>query len=145
MIIIMLEISETFFTTLLVHCEAVHDLAGKCIVLRLSEELIQIEQQKLGHLQSVVVAKTTLQGVAHAVIVERFADHDNEAELLAKVRDVWPSAFEVRGEERLRGIGHYMLPKFCLVSSHLHVPGCNRAFECGFASRSSILSSFRVS
>ena len=86
----------------------------KCIVLNLSERPIQIEQQKLGHLQSVLVAHTALRGVALAVIVERFADHDNEVELLTKVREVWPSAFDVRVAERLRGIGHYMSPKFWL-------------------------------
>ncbi len=109
-----LEISEPFFTALLIRGEAVHDVTGKCIVLNLSEEPIQIQQQKLGHLQSVVVAHTALRGVALAVIVERFADYDNEAELLAKVREVWPSAFDVRGEERLRSIGHYMSPNVWL-------------------------------
>ena len=83
-------------------------------MLKLSEGPIQIEQQKLGHLQSVVVAHTALRGVALAVIVERFADHDNEVELLAKVREAWPSAFDVRVAERLRGIGQYMSPKFWL-------------------------------
>ena len=47
MIIIHLEISELFFTTLLVCCKTVHDVTGKCIVLRLSEEPTQIEQQNL--------------------------------------------------------------------------------------------------
>ena len=83
-------------------------------MLNLTEEPTQLEQQKLGHLQSVVVAHTALRGVANAVFVERFADHDNEVELLASVREVWPSAFDARGEERLRGIGHYMSPKVWL-------------------------------
>ena len=64
-----LEIFEPFFSTLLSQGEAVHDVTGKCIVLNHSEEPIQIEQQKLGHLQSVVVAHTALRGVANAVIV----------------------------------------------------------------------------
>ena len=50
----------------------------------------------------------------HTVIVERFTDQANDAELLAKVREVWPSAFDVRGEERLRGIGHCMSTKVWL-------------------------------
>ena len=109
-----LEISEPFFTTLLIQGEAVHDVTGKCIVLNPSEEPIQLEQQKLGHLQSVIVAHTALRGVAHAVIIEHFADLDNEAALLAKIREVWRSAFDVRGEERLRGIGHYISAKVWL-------------------------------
>ena len=40
-----------------------------------------------------------------------FADHEDEDALLARVREAWPSAFDVRGEERLRGIQHYMSPK----------------------------------
>ena len=83
-----LEISEPFFTTFLIQGEAIHDVTGKCIVLNLTEEPTQLEQQKLGHLQSVVVAHTALGGVANAVFVERFADHDNEVELLASVREV---------------------------------------------------------
>ena len=83
-------------------------------MLNLTEEPTQLEQQKLGHLQSVVVAHTALRGVANAVFVERFADHDNEVELLASVREVWHSSFDMRGEERLRGIGHYTSPKVWL-------------------------------
>ena len=33
---------------------------------------------------------------------------------MASVREVWPSAFDARGEESLRGIGHYMSPKVWL-------------------------------
>ena len=33
---------------------------------------------------------------------------------MASVREVWPSAFDPRSEERLRGIGHYMSPKVWL-------------------------------
>ena len=86
-------------------------MTGKTIALRLLWKPIQIGQQKLGHLHSAVVADTVLRGVLHTVIVERFTDQANDAELLAKVREVWPSAFDVRGEERLRGIGHCMSTK----------------------------------
>ena len=43
--------------------------------------------------------------------MERFADHADEAALFEQVKAAWPSAFEIRGEERLRGVSHYMSPK----------------------------------
>ena len=60
------------------------------------------------------MAKSTIYNLKHAVLVERFAEYDDEESLLAKVREEWPSAFKIRGEERLRGIGHYMSPKVWL-------------------------------
>ena len=84
---------------------------GKVILLNLSEEPVQVREQLLGHLQSAVVADLELRDVAHAVIVERFADHDDEDRLFSEVRRSWPSAFDVRQEERLRGVSHYMSPK----------------------------------
>ena len=88
---------------------------GKCILLNLSERPIQIQDQKLGHLQSVIVSDVDLISLEHAVLIERFADYPDENELLERVRATWPSAYEVRGEgQRLRGIGHYMSPKVWL-------------------------------
>jgi hypothetical protein len=109
-----LDISEPFFTTRVLEDEDSYTVNTKTIVLNLSEHPIKIEKQELRHLQSVVVAKSTIYNLKHAVLVERFAEYDDEESLLAKVREEWPSAFEIRGEERLRGIGHYMSPKVWL-------------------------------
>ena len=49
--------------------------------------------------------------VDRAVVVERFADYSDEAALMERLRSSWPSAFDVRQEERLKGISHYMSPK----------------------------------
>lgn len=106
-----LEIAEPFFTLRLVTDMDRYEIRGKVIVLNLSETPLGILDQRLGALQSVVVADVDLIDVAHAVVVERFADHPDEAAMMAEVRRTWPSAFDVRGEERLRGIGHYMSPK----------------------------------
>ena len=106
-----LDLAEPFFTVRIVTDSPVHRVAGKVILLNLSENPVQIRTQGLGHLQSTVVADIELRDVTHAVVVERFADHGDEAELLAKVRRSWPSAFDVRREERLRGVSHYMSPK----------------------------------
>ena len=103
-----LDISEPFFTTKVFQDEEGYQVCGKSILLNLSERPIQIQDQKLGHLQSVIVSDIDIIGLEHAVLIERFADYPNENELLERVRATWPSAYEVRGEERLRGIGHYL-------------------------------------
>ena len=112
MSIITLDISEPFFTTRVLENEDSYTVNTKTIVLNLSEHPIKIEKQELRHLQSVVVAKSTIYNLKHAVLVERFAEYDDEESLLAKVREEWPSAFEIRGEERLRGIGHICRLKY---------------------------------
>ena len=106
-----LDIAEPFFTIRIIRDEPAYQVSGKVILLNLSETPIAIRQQSLGHLQSVIVADVELGGLNHAVIVERFADYPDEAALFDQVKKIWPSAFDVRGEERLRGISHYMSPK----------------------------------
>ncbi len=106
-----LDLAEPFFTVRIVTDRPAHRVAGKAILLNLSERPVGIRRQRLGHLRSVVVRDVELRDAAHAVIVERFADHDDEGRLLADVRRSWASAFDVRREERLRGVSHYMSPK----------------------------------
>lgn len=106
-----LNIAEPFFTLRLIENEACYPIKGRSIVLNLSETPITIRQQTLGHLQSVILVGTMMENVDHAIIVERFADHPDQDALMAQIRETWPSAFKVRGEERLRGISHYMSPK----------------------------------
>lgn len=106
-----LDLAEPFFTVRLVSDELDYGVTGKAILLNLSDKPIRIRDQTLGALQSVVVTNVTLTDLDHAVIIERFADYPNEAALFAEVRKTWPSAFDIRKEERLRGISHYMSPK----------------------------------
>ena len=106
-----LDIAEPFFSVSLVSDEASLLINGRTILLNLSDSPIRIREQKLDSLQSVILCDTDIQNVKHSIIVERFDDHTDEAVLMEQVRRTWPSAFEVRGEERLRGIGHYMSPK----------------------------------
>ncbi len=106
-----LDFAEPFFTVRLVRGETVFQVNGKSIILNLSETLVRVQDQTLGHLQSAIFANTRVEAVENAVIVERFADYPDEAVLFEKVRARWPSAFDVRGEERLRGVSHYMSPK----------------------------------
>ncbi len=106
-----LNFAEPFFAVRLVRGELRHRIVGKAIVLNLSDTAIAIRDQSLGPLQSVIVIDSDIETVAHAVIVKGFSDHPDEDALLEQVRATWPSAYDVRGEERLRGIGHYMSPK----------------------------------
>jgi hypothetical protein len=106
-----LDFAEPFFTVRLLEGLDNWSVTGKTIVLNLADQPIRIREQSLGPLQSSVIVDTPIQEVSRAVVVERFADHPDEAALLADVKARWPSAFEVRGEERLRGVQHYMSPK----------------------------------
>ncbi len=106
-----LELAEPFFGLRLVQDEPEFHLTGKVILLNLSETAIGIQDQSLGPLQSTVVVNIEIRNVAHAIIIERFADHSDEDALFGNVKATWPSAFDVRKEERLRGVAHYMSPK----------------------------------
>ena len=106
-----LDFAEPFFTVKLVEDEREYTTQGKSIVLNLSEKPIRVRDQQLGHLQSAVFANVALDDVEKAVMVERFADYPDEHALFERVRSVWPSAYDVRQEERLRGVSHYMSPK----------------------------------
>ena len=106
-----LDIAEPFFSVSMVSHEASLNITGRTIGLNLADSPIRIREQTLGSLQSVILRDTDIENVQHAILVERFAAHPDEGALMEEVRRSWPSAFEVRGEERLRGIGHYMSPK----------------------------------
>ena len=106
-----LDIAEPFFSLSMISQESRVRITGRTIILNLAETPIHIREQSLGGLQSVILRDTDIKNVTHAILVERFEDHPDEAVLLEEVRKVWPSAFDVRGEERLRGVGHYMSPK----------------------------------
>lgn len=106
-----LDIAEPFFSVSMISDETSLRITGRTIVLNLADSPICIREQTLGSLQSVILRDTDIKDVQHAILVERFEDHADETALMEDVRKVWPSAFEVRGEARLRGIGHYMSPK----------------------------------
>ncbi|MCR9135847.1 MAG: hypothetical protein NXI27_07630 [Alphaproteobacteria bacterium] len=106
-----LEIAEPFFTIRLVTDETRYSVGGKVILLNLSPAPIRIREQSLAGLESAIVANVDLRHLDHAVVVERFSDHDDEAALFSEVARAWPTAFDMRKEDRLRGISHHMSPK----------------------------------
>ena len=104
-------IAEPFFGIRHVRNEAEFQITDRAIVLNVADRPILIEEQTLQPLQSAIFANITLRDVDRAVVIDRFDSHPDEAALCEEVRKVWPSAFEVRGEERLRGVEHYMSDK----------------------------------
>ncbi len=106
-----LTIGDPFFTVRILTGKAAYAITDKTIVLNLSADPIGVRDQALGELQSVILKDTRIRDVTHAVVIEGFANHKDDAALMARIRETWPSAFEVRAEERLRGIEHYMSPK----------------------------------
>ena len=105
------QIGEPFFQLSHVSDETEYNIGDRAIVLNLAESPIMIEDQALAPLQSAIFANTVLRDVQRAVIVEHFEHDGGDETLCAEIRKAWPSAFDVRGEERLRGIEHYMSPK----------------------------------
>lgn len=106
-----LDFAEPFFQVSLLEDEDSYVLAGKAIVLNLSDQPVKIEQQVLGHLQSAIFVDVALVNLRQAVLVQGFDRFTSDEALFAQIKTVWPSAFEVRAEERLRGISHYMSKK----------------------------------
>ena len=109
-----LDFAEPFFTVKRIANTDSYRIQERTILLNLSEKPIGIQEQQLGHLQSVIVAHTHVTDLTEAIAVEGFAEHADEEALMAEIKQSWPSAFDVRKEERLRGISHYMSPKIWL-------------------------------
>lgn len=106
-----LNIGRPFFDITLIENEATFVVSGSAIVLNLAQTPLRVEQQQLSSLQSAIVRGAKLRDVNWAVAVDGFESFDDEAAFCAEVRRTWPSAFDVRKEERLRGVEHYMSPK----------------------------------
>ena len=106
-----LDFAGPFFTVTVIENESSFDVQDRSVLLNLSELPIFIEGQSLGQFQSAIFTNITVRQVTKAVLVEGLDREPDEAALFAAIKKTWPSAFEVRGEERLRGISHYMSPK----------------------------------
>ncbi|WP_226689177.1 hypothetical protein [Ruegeria arenilitoris] len=106
-----LDFAQPFFCVQHITGEDSMSIEGRAIVLNLGRLDLSIEDQAVAPLSSVIVQDSTLNGVERAVIVHGFDAHADDNELFAWVKDTWPSAFDIRQEERLRGVSHYMSPK----------------------------------
>lgn len=116
-----LELGEPFFTVKYLVEEDSYQVEEPCILINVSEQPIKIESQELAFFKSVVVTKITLKDVQRGLIVERFAHYPDEAALYEEVKKVWPLAYEIRQEERLKGVSHYISPKAILGNLRLNM------------------------
>lgn len=107
----LLDFAEPFFTVKYLTDEAEHQVEERSILVNLSEQPIWIETQKLVFLQSVVVTGTTIRNVEKGLLVERFSSYPDEEALFKEVKNIWPLAYDIRKEERLKGVSHYLSPK----------------------------------
>ncbi|MGB0718766.1 MAG: hypothetical protein ACPGO7_05485, partial [Alphaproteobacteria bacterium] len=109
-----IDIAQPFFDVTFVSAVESYDVVGRAIVINVGDDSIFIEGQTLTPLQSIIVVNAQLIRVDKVLLVFGFDKYKDEADLMASIRQVWPSAFELRGEERLRGVEHYMSPKVWL-------------------------------
>ena len=109
--VLTLSIADPFYRVQIVRNEAAVTITERTIVLNLAEEPLQVLGQTLEQFQSATLRDVAVKNAVHAVLIEGLDDHPDEAALMAQIRETWPSAFDVRQEERLRGVGHYMSPK----------------------------------
>lgn len=103
-------IGEPFFTIEYLSAEENFCLEERAILLNLGKKNIKIKHQKLKPLESVIVQNTEILGIETAIIIKNF-DQYNEADVFKRITNMWPTAYEVRGEERLKGVSHFMSPK----------------------------------
>ena len=106
-----IDIGEPFFSLELVENEQSVQLSSKTIVVNLSVNPITIEKQQLAEFQSNYVTGTNLVNVNQAILIRNLRPDLSEKELCDQVGELWPSAYQVRKEERLRNVGHYMSRK----------------------------------
>jgi hypothetical protein len=106
-----IDIGEPFFSLELVEDEQSFPVLSKTIVVNLSVNPITIEKQKLAEFQSNYVIGTDLVNVDQAILIRNLRPNLSEQELCDQVGEFWPSAYQVRKEERLRNVSHYMSPK----------------------------------
>lgn len=119
MSVALLAFAEPFFTVKYVTDEAEYKVEERSILVNLSEQPIWIEAQRLGFLQSVVVTGIIIRKVAKGLLVERFSNYPDEEALFKEVKKIWPLAYDIRKEERLKGVSHYLSPKASLGNIRL--------------------------
>ena len=105
-----LDIGAPFFGVRVVTDAPEFTLSGRAIALNLGAGPMGIWSQSLPPLTSGIVQDCRLTGIETCLLIDGFEPED-EAALMERIRNTWPSAYALRGEARLRGVEHYMSPK----------------------------------
>jgi hypothetical protein len=111
MSIIALNYAEPFFPVKYILDEDEYVIREKCIVFNLSQRPILINKRQLNFFCSVVVTHTSIFQLKRCLIIEKFADYPDEAELLEKVKKTWTLAYDATHEERHKGVMLWRSPK----------------------------------
>ncbi|USD42665.1 hypothetical protein J4N42_18715 [Vibrio sp. SCSIO 43135] len=111
MAITQLDFCKPFFSATLIEGEANFQLTGQAILLNLATEPFNVNTQALEFYESKIVGNVTLKDLKRVLLIEGFDAYPDEQALLAEVKTTWPLAYDVRGEDRLKGIDFWMSPK----------------------------------
>ncbi len=106
-----LNFAEPFYCVRYIESEKQYDVNKKSILINLDKQAIQIQDQQLEFLQSVVVTNTIINNIKKAILIDDYDRHRDDKKFLDEVKKTWALAYDVRKEERLKGVSHYMSPK----------------------------------
>ena len=113
--------SQPFFRSQYVEKESSVAVTERTIVLNLSEQPLGVQQQVLQQFESVMIMNTQAVNVERAIFIDGLDKHPDDAALLAEVKKVWPLVYDVRKEERLKGVFHYISPREFLDGIELNL------------------------
>ena len=102
---------KPFFKATLIENELEYPINGAAILLNLDEQPFSVNSQALDFYESKIVTNLTLTNVSRVILIEGFDAYSDEAALLKNIQERWPLAYDVRKEERLKGIQFWMSPK----------------------------------
>ncbi|MBC7003108.1 hypothetical protein BIZ37_11100 [Photobacterium sp. BZF1] len=106
-----LEFCAPFFKATLIENEALYRVSNNSILLNLSDTPIKANTQSIAFYESKIINNIELQNIERIVLIEGFDAHPNEAKLFENIKQTWALAYDVRGEERLKGVPFWMSPK----------------------------------
>ena len=105
-----LSISKPFFELKFIQKENSYIIKSPSILINLSNIKISIKDQLLSKYHSLIVKNIKVKNIKKAVLVV-LNNKEDDKKIMSQMRKKWPSAYEVRKEERLKGVHHYMSPK----------------------------------
>ena len=81
-----LTIGDPFFVVRILNDQEHYEIGDKTIFLNLSENPVQVREQSIAQFRSVVLKDTTARNINHAVVIEGYANHEDEEALMAEIR-----------------------------------------------------------
>ncbi|KAB0291608.1 hypothetical protein F2P58_00150 [Vibrio fortis] len=103
--------AKPFFKATLVENEATLAIDNAAILLNLADSPFTVNTQALDFYESKIVQNITLTNIERVILIEGFDAYADEQALLSDIQQTWPLAYDVRKEERLKGIQFWMSPK----------------------------------